>query len=191
MSNNLTPTQVGSLAAEFLSRIEGWNGFDRFRASTLLYPDCWATFTGYPVICRWNLETDGSPLFDEAVKALCLKAAVMQLTGDERLAELRVSPPVDEMVHAITAQFALCVDLQTDLGIPVVHMTDREIFGYTADCFTAQCYEAAGWGEPPVRYWLSKSVVDSRIRELEARYASIGIGPGGRQHAIEFAVADA
>lgn len=62
------------------------------------YVDCWATFTGYPTISRWDLDTDTEPLFGDAVKVLCLKPTVYELTsGDEEAAGLLVSAPVDEI----------------------------------------------------------------------------------------------
>jgi hypothetical protein len=188
---NLSAADVGRVAAAFLDRIKRWDEFPRFERSTRLYPDCWATYTGYPIIARWNLERDGGPLFEEALKALCLKAAVMHLTSDEKRAELAIPPAVDEMLHAMCAQFGLGVAIQEELGIPVVHMTDQEEFGYTTGDFTWQCYVAANWGEPPVRYWLSASVVAARLSELERLYESIGIHDNGRRHDITFTAADA
>jgi len=190
-SIDVDPAEVGRLAADFRDRIKRWDDFARFERSTKLYPDCWATYTGYPIIARWSLERDGGPLFEEALKALCLKAAVMHLTGDEKHAELAIPPAVDEMLHAMCAQFGLGVAIQEKLGIPVVHMTDQEEFGYTAGDLTWQYYVAAGWGEPPVRFWLSASVVEARLAELAKLYESIGIHDNGRRHDITFTAADA
>jgi hypothetical protein len=39
-------------------------------------PIAGATFTGYPTISHWDPDTDTEPLFHDAVKVLCLKAAV-------------------------------------------------------------------------------------------------------------------
>ncbi len=79
--------------------------FERFRLSTLAYPECWATFTGYPLVAGWDLDQDGPALFDEALRVMCLKAAVFRLTdGDEQAAELMCAPPVDEMIHALIAR---------------------------------------------------------------------------------------
>jgi hypothetical protein len=64
-----------------------------------LYPDCWATFTGYPIIARWDLARDAGPLFEEALRVLALKAAVFELSGgDGEAAELIISPPVSAAV---------------------------------------------------------------------------------------------
>ncbi len=93
--------EIGRRAAEILAAIEADPGFGRLNDSSKKYVDCWATFTGYPVIARWNLEQDKDNLFREAMRALSLKAAVFEQTGgDEEAAELLLSLPVDEMTHA-------------------------------------------------------------------------------------------
>jgi hypothetical protein len=79
---------------------------------------CWATFTGYPITANWDLETDTAPLFVEALRVPALKSAVFELTGgDEHAAELLLSAPVDEMVHAILAQYTLCRTMTGKLEI--------------------------------------------------------------------------
>lgn len=88
---------------------------------------------------------------------LALKTAVFELTcGDEEAAELEISAPVDEMVHATLAQYTLCQTMTAKLGIQFVHMTDQERFGYRVGGYADQCYTAAGWGEPNRRYWLDR-----------------------------------
>lgn len=178
---------VGTRAAAILEAIAGDRDFDRLSSSTALYADCWSTFTGYPIVCQFDLDTDTGPLFVEAMRVLALKAAVYEMTeGDEDAAELIVSPPVDEMVHAVLAQHTLCVQMQARLGIDFVHMTDKERFGWTPGDYTEQCYLAAGWGELPDRYWVDASEVDRRVGILNARYTSIGVHGGGRRVAIDF-----
>lgn len=94
-------------------RCGGCELYPRLERSARRYPDCWATFTGYPIVSHWDLDADSEPLFHDALRVLCLKAAVYELSGgDEQAAELLVSAPVDEMVHAILAQFTLMTRLQ-------------------------------------------------------------------------------
>jgi hypothetical protein len=68
---------------------------------------------------------------------LALKAAVFELTeGDEAAAELLVSAPVDEMVHAVLAQFTVMSGMQDDLKLTFPHATELERFDYTRSCLT-------------------------------------------------------
>ena len=181
------PAAVGSRAAQVLAFVQGSEEYDRLAASTRLYPDCWATFTGYPLVARFDLATDAGPLFDEALRVLALKTAVYELSGgDETAAELVIAAPVDEMVHAVLAQYTLCVRLTERLGIRFVHMTDRERFGYRLGDYTHQCYLAAGWGEPNPRYWIDADETSRRLAVLNGRYEQVGIHGGGRRHDIDF-----
>ncbi|MEV4517894.1 hypothetical protein AB0K00_54165 [Dactylosporangium sp. NPDC049525] len=142
---------------------------------------------GCPIIARFHLSQDAEPLFTEAMRVLCLKSAVYELTGeDEEAAELVVSAPVDEMVHAVLTQYTLCQAMTRRLGIRFVHMTDRERFGWRRGDYTSQCYEAAGWGEPPARYWIDADETRHRLRVLNDRYTSIGIFDDGCRHEIDF-----
>lgn len=110
MAIKTDPAVVGLRAAQILDLVRASEEYDRLVGSTMMYPDCWATFTGYPIIAQWDLAIDAEPLFQEALRVLCLKAAVYELTvGDEIAAELIVAAPVDEMVHAVLAQYTLCV----------------------------------------------------------------------------------
>lgn len=178
---------VGRRAAEILDLVAASEEYERLVESTRMYPDCWATFTGYPIIARWDLAKDAEPLFVEAIRVLCLKAAVYELTGgDEAAAELVVSAPVDEMVHATLAQYTLCVQMTRRLGITFVHMTDRERFGYHPGGYTDACYSAAGWGEPDRRYWIGAEETDRRPGILNERYASVGLHDSGRRHDLDF-----
>ena len=118
---------------------------------------------------------------------LVLKTAVFELSGgDEHLAELEISAPVDEMVHAVLAQYTLCQTMTAKLGIRFIHMTDQERFNYEADGYTDQCYRAAGWGEPNRRYWLDRAEMGRRLDILGAKYESIGIQAEGRSHGFTF-----
>jgi hypothetical protein len=178
---------VGRRAVEILNALEGDEAFERLVSSTALYASCWSTFTGYPVVCEFDLDADTAPLFTEAMRVLALKAAIYELTaGDEEAAELVVSPPVDEMVHAVLAQHTLCVQLEQRLGIGLVHMTDQERFGWQPGDYTQECYQAAGWGTPPERYWIDAAEVKRRLAILDDLYESIGVQGGGRRVAVDF-----
>ncbi|MDG4795105.1 hypothetical protein [Micromonospora sp. WMMD1082] len=178
---------VGRRAAQILDMMREHPGWERLNGSSMRYSTCWATFTGYPTVAQWSLERDAAPLLVEAVRVLALKAAVFELTGgDEEAAELLVPAPVDEMVHAVLAQFTLMSQMQADLGVIFPHATELEDFGYTSGCITDDYYTAAGWGVPPARYWLDAAEVDRRLAILNAHYGSVGIGRGGRSHDLTF-----
>jgi hypothetical protein len=181
------PATVGARAAEILDLVQGSDEYARLEESTRLYPDCWATFTGYPIVAKWDLSKDAGPLFQEALRVLALKSAVYELTGgDEEAAELVVSAPVDEMVHAVLAQYTLCQTMTQRLSIRFVHMTDRERFGWRRGDYTHECYTAAGWGEPDPQYWIDATETDRRLKILNDRYRSVGIENAGRKHDITF-----
>jgi hypothetical protein len=179
--------EVGRRAAEILTLIKGTDEFARLEKSAKDYTDCWATFTGYPLIANWNLTADTGPLFEEALRVLALKTAVFELSnGDEHAAELEISAPVDEMVHAVLAQYTLCQTMTDKLGIRFVHMTDQERFTYEAGGYTDHCYAAAGWGEQNRRYWLDRAEMGRRLDILGAKYESVGIQAEGRSHNFSF-----
>jgi hypothetical protein len=181
------PQTVGDRAAAILAAIKADDDYNRLVASTSLYASCWSTFTGYPIVASFDLDTDTAPLLEDALKVLALKSAVYELTdGDETAAELLVSAPVDEMVHAVLAQHTLIVQIEKRLGIDFVHMTDRERFGWEAGDYTERCYLAAGWGDPPARYWIPAGEAARRLRILDARYRSIGVTGGGRRVVVDF-----
>ncbi|OEJ34188.1 hypothetical protein [Streptomyces subrutilus] len=188
MSTMPTPAQAAARAKRILAAIRADPEFGAFEAATLEYSSDWQCFTGFPVIERWNLDSDKAPLFAEGLRALAVKAAVFDLTGDERLAEVPVAVPVDEMTHAMIAQPQLLARITGRIGVSVIHQTDQEHTDYTAGDFTHLAYRLA-WGEPPARYWLVKEEVDRRVQILTARYASIGMDRAGREHDIEFAAA--
>lgn len=181
------PEAVGRRADKILYMVKGSDEYARLEESTRLYPDCWATFTGYPLIAQWDLSKDAGPLFQQALRVLALKSAVFELSGgDEHAAALVVSAPVDEMVHAVLAQYTLCQTMTERLGIRFVHMTDREHFGWRRGDYTHQCYLAAGWGEPDPRYWMEADETARRLTILTDRYRSLGIHDAGRKHDITF-----
>jgi hypothetical protein len=182
-----TPAKVGHRAAEILNLIKETEEFNRLERSSQAYTDCWATFTGYPLVANWNLATDTPLLFEEAIRVLALKTAVYELSeGDEHAAELEISAPVDEMVHAVLAQYTLCQRMTERLGIQFIHMTDQERFSYEAGDYTDQCYAASGWGDQNRRYWLDRDEMGRRLDFLGAKYESIGIQAEGRSHTFDF-----
>ncbi|SFD29611.1 hypothetical protein [Micromonospora sediminimaris] len=180
-------TEVGRRAAEILDRMRAHPAYDRLHSSSMTYSTCWATFTGYPAISRWSLERDAGALLEEALRVLALKAAVFALSGgDERAAELLVPAPVDEMIHAVLAQFTLMTRMQADLAVVFPHATELEEFTYTRGCVTDAYYAAAGWGEQPLRYWLDSAEVTRRLDLLNTRYQAAGLGRDGRSHDFDF-----
>jgi hypothetical protein len=179
--------RVGERAAQIMRAMQAHPGYQRLRSSSMRYSTCWATFTGYPLVSRWNLDRDAEPLLTEALRVLALKAAVFELTeGDEQAAELLVPAPVDEMVHAVLAQFTVMSGMQEDLELTFPHATELERFDYTRGCLTDTYYAAAEWGEQPLRYWLDASEVGRRLAILNARYERAGIGADGRSHDYDF-----
>lgn len=182
-----SPAEVGARASQIMAAMTTNPAWDRLTASSMRYSSCWSTFTGYPLVSQWSLERDAAPLLTEALRVLALKAAVFELTGgDEDAAELLVPAPVDEMVHAVLAQFTVMTRLQADLGVTFPHATELERFEYTRGCITDDYYAAAGWGEQPLRYWLDATEVDRRLVILNDRYGEAGIGRDGRSHNLDF-----
>jgi hypothetical protein len=189
MTTTLDTAQAGRRAARVLAEIEEHPAYERLTGSSMRYVDCWATFTGYPVVSRWDLATDAGPLLTEALRVLALKAAVFELTGgDEQAAELLVPGPVDEMIHAVLAQFTVMTRIQTDLGLTFPHATEHESFSYSRGCLTDALYEAAGWGEQPLRYWLNAAEINQRLAILDHHYTKAGIREHGRSHDLDFDV---
>ncbi|MEU7761657.1 hypothetical protein [Micromonospora aurantiaca (nom. illeg.)] len=181
------PAEVGRRAAEILDLITQHPSSERLRSSSMKYSSCWATFTGYPAISQWSLDRDAGPLLTEAMRVLALKAAVFELSGgDEEVAELLVPAPVDEMIHAVLAQFTLMSRMQRDLGVTFPHATELEEFTYVRGCLTDAYYAAAGWGSQPLRYWLDSAEVTRRLDQLNAHYQAAGLGRDGRSHDFDF-----
>ncbi|GIG55716.1 hypothetical protein Lfu02_00880 [Longispora fulva] len=182
-------SEVGARAAAILEQATAHPAYDRLISSSMKYSTCWATFTGYPTVSNWSLDRDAGPLLVEALRVMALKAAVFELTGgDEEAAELLVPAPVDEMIHAVLAQHTVVRQLEMDLGVLFPHATELERFAYSRGGYTDDCYAAAGWGEQPLRYWLSSAEVDRRLAVLNDRYGQAGFTPGGRSHDIDFEV---
>ncbi|MDO0927295.1 hypothetical protein QQY24_18435 [Streptomyces sp. TG1A-8] len=179
---------VADAAKQILDNIKGDPEFPAFRAASLEYSEDWQCFTGFPVVERWHLETDAAPLFEEGLRALALKAAVYEATGDDQDAEIAIAVPVDEMTHAMLAQAQLVMRIAARTGAVIIHQTDQEHTDYRADGYTNACYRAA-WGEPPARYWLDHEEVKRRRGMLADLYASIGMDRSGREHSIDFAAA--
>ncbi|MEU7222301.1 hypothetical protein [Streptomyces chrestomyceticus] len=187
MNTMPSPLQVGARAREILVMLQSWPEFARLEASTLAYPDCWGTYTGYTTIQHFDLAKDAQPLWLEAQRVMAMKTAVFEITGqDERAAELIVPAPVDEMVHALLAQHTLARRFETETGLVLVHMTDRETFGWEPGDYTHQLYVAAWGAEPPERYWIPKDEAARRHRILDMLLSSIGITDLGRAHHIGF-----
>jgi hypothetical protein len=170
------PDAVGRRAAEILHAIHTDDDHTRLTASASAHATCWSAFNGYPIIDRFDSRTDTGPLLSEAFKVLALKAAVFELSdGDETAADLTIPVPVDEMTHAVLTQQPLVVQLQHRLGIVFVHMAERERFGWEPGDYTEDCYRAAGWGDPPARYWIPCDEWMRRLGILDRRYRSIGV----------------
>ncbi|WP_269859573.1 hypothetical protein [Streptomyces sp. RPT161] len=180
------PHIVAAAAETILDGIEGDHEFPAFKTATLEYSGDRQCFTGFPVVSRWHLENDAPALFEEALRALALKAAVHALTADERAAEIAIAVPVDEMTHAMLAQAQLLNRIAEARGISIIHQTDQENTDYRAGGYTHECYCLA-WGEPPERFWLDHEEVERRRDMLARMYASIGLDRSGREHQIDFA----
>lgn len=182
------PETVAVRAVEILRDFRGDPEFDAFAAAALAYDSAWTCFTGFPTISEWSLDDDKRPLLDEGLRALALKAAVYEATGDENLSEIPVSIPVDETMHAMIAQPQLLARIAERVGITVIHQTDQEDHAYTTGDFTHQAYVLA-WGEPPTRYWLDHVEVQRRLAILEEKYLAAGFRRSGKEHSIDFAAA--
>ncbi|MFJ3673658.1 hypothetical protein ACIPSE_45175 [Streptomyces sp. NPDC090106] len=179
------PAVVADTARSILDKIRNSSEFHAFRAASLEYSEDWQCFTGFPVVQQWHLETDAPQLFEEGLRALALKAAVHQITGDDQLSEIPIAVPVDEMTHAMLAQAQLVARMAASLDVSVIHQTDQEHTDYRSDSYTHTCYSLA-WGEPPARYWLDHEEVVRRRRVLGALYESIGMERSGREHRLTF-----
>jgi hypothetical protein len=188
LSSTLDKRVIGERARAVLHAIKESDYYRRLLTSSMLYETCWATFTGYPLIPRWDQRRDAEPLFREALRVLAMKVAVYELSGgDEHAAELVISAPVDEMVHAVLAQYTLCGTIERALNIRFVHMTDQERFGYNPGNWAHELYVATYGEEPPPRYWIGKDETDRRLAILNQLYESIGVHKLGQRHTIDFA----
>ncbi|MEW2519625.1 hypothetical protein [Actinacidiphila alni] len=176
---------VAARAKEILEGFEADREFAAFVAATLKYDSDWTCFTGTPIVSRYNQDTDKSPLLTEALRALCLKAAVYEMTGDERAAEIPVAVPVDEMTHAMIAQPQLLARIAERIGVQVIHQTDQEHTDWRAGDYTYQAY-ALAWGVPPERYWIDHEEAQRRLAILNERYEAAGFLNMGLAHVIDF-----
>ncbi|MFD4577961.1 hypothetical protein ACFWNK_25005 [Streptomyces sp. NPDC058417] len=172
-------------ARAVLAAVEADPEFAAFKAASLRYDEDWTCFSGGPVISEYDQEADADPLFTEGLRALCLKAAVFEATGDERAAEIPVAVPVDEMTHAMIAQPQVLARITARVGVQVIHQTDQERTDWTRDDYTHQAYRAA-WGEPPPRYWITYEEVTRRLGILREKYEAAGFRRMGLAHGITF-----
>lgn len=178
------PERVAERAREIVRIIETDPEFARLRTACAKYDEDWQSFTGYALVDGFDVETDTVPLLPEALRAMAIKSAVYEMTdGDEQAAEIPVSVPVDEMIHALAAQFTVLSRVQERTGIKFVHATDREqIGGWDHGDYTHQVYRAA-WGPLNERFWIGKEETVKRKAVVVAKYEALGIFEGGRRFA--------
>lgn len=177
--------RVADRGREILTAFEADQEFPAFKAASLKYDSDWECFTGSVVVAEYDQETDKHGLFAEGLRALCLKAAVFEMTGDERTAEIPISVPVDEMTHAMIAQPQLLARIAGRIGVQIIHQTDQEHTDYRIGNYTHKAYRAA-WGEPDPRLWLDADTVAARLQWLDQRYTSIGFRKRGQAHSFSF-----
>jgi hypothetical protein len=177
---------VAELAAAVLLAVEADPEFAAFRAASLTYDADWTCYSGTPIISCYNQATDAAPLFAEGLRALCLKAAVFEMTGDENTAEIPIPIPVDEMTHAMIAQPQLLARISARVGSHIIHQTDQEHTDWRTGDYTHRAYVAAGWGEPPARYWIDHPEAERRLSILREKYEAAGFLNMGQAHVIEF-----
>ncbi|MEU7105026.1 hypothetical protein ACFQ2B_18665 [Streptomyces stramineus] len=184
------PEKVATRAREILSAIEADPEFERLRTGCAKYDKDWQSFTGYALVDGFDVDKDTGPLFPEALRAMAIKSAVFEMTdGDESAAEVPVPVPVDEMIHALAAQFTVLSRVQQRTGVTFVHATDREeIGGWDHGDYTHQVYRAA-WGPVNERFWLGRQETADRRAAVIAKYQPLGIFEGGRRFAPGFATA--
>ncbi|MGA5598485.1 hypothetical protein ACPCSE_30045 [Streptomyces cellulosae] len=152
------------------------------------YSSDWSDDYGQFLIPGYTVEKDAPPLIDDALKAMAVKTAVYELTGDEVAAELPVSVPVDVAIHALTAQFTALSRVQQRTGHPFVHSTVNE---HVVDTpwrlgdYTHQAMREA-FGPLDERYWIDADEAERRRKVLDGKYASIGITDRGMTSSIFF-----
>jgi hypothetical protein len=181
--------QVAERAREILAAVEADQEFPAFKAASLKYDSAWQCFTGSVVVAEYDQEKDKHGLFAEGLRALCLKAAVFEMTGDERTAEIPIAVPVDEMTHAMIAQPQLLARITARVGVQIIHQTDQEHTDWRPDDYTHQAYRAA-WGEPDARLWLDSDTVQSRLSWLDQKYTAMGFRKQGQAHSFTFSDAE-
>lgn len=180
------PEQVAGRANEILAAIKADEEFPAFVTATLQYSSDWTCFSGTPIISKYNQGEDKGPLLEEGLRALALKAAVYEMTGDENVAEVPIAIPVDEMTHAMIAQPQLLERITKRIGVQVIHQTDQEHVDWRQEDYTHQAYRAA-WGEPPERYWVDHEEAQRRLAILSQKYEAAGFVNMGLAHIIDFA----
>ncbi|WKK23914.1 hypothetical protein QZH56_35385 [Streptomyces olivoreticuli] len=179
---------VAETARDALTGIEADAEYEHLKTAVLASTQ--VSFTGFPLIDQWEADRDSEPLFTEALCAIALRAAVLVLTVDDRAVFLPVPAPVDAMVHVVLAQGSLAWRVAEYNVLSLVHRSDQENSAYSKGCYTHDCYRQA-WGEPPGRYWIGQQEADRRTAVLAALYESIGMGPDGRRHHIDFSTSPA
>jgi hypothetical protein len=179
---------VATRAADILDDLKADEEFPDFVAATLQYDKDWTCFSGTPIISLYNQDTDKTPLLQEGLRALAIKAAVYEMTADENLAEVPIAIPVDEMTHAMIAQPQLLARITERIGVQVIHQTDQEHTDWRTGDYTHQVYQAA-WGEPPKRYWVDHEEAMRRQGILNEKYKAAGFLNMGLSHVIDFAAA--
>lgn len=191
MSASVLPSveKVAERAREIHTAIEADHEFPAFKAASLKYDADWQCFTGSVVVSEYDQEKDKHGLFAEGLKALCLKAAVYEMTGDENTAEIPIAVPVDEMTHAMIAQPQLLARITARVGVSVIHQTDQEHTDWREGDYTHKAYGAA-WGEPDRRLWLPAEEVTRRLAWLDQKYAAMGFRKQGQAHSFTFSAAE-
>ncbi len=184
------PAITAARAKEILSAITADPEFPAFKAASLKYDKDWTCFTGAVVIAEYDQDKDKEGMFTEALRALCLKAAVFEVTQDECAAEIPVAVPVDEMTHAMIAQPQLLARITARIGAQIIHQTDQEHTDWHTGDYTHEAYRAA-WGEPNARYWLDHDEVARRRAFLSDLYADMGFRNDGQAHSFTFEPATA
>lgn len=186
------PEKVAVRAHEILNVWKADPEFDRLRTGCAMYSKDWSDHYGYPIVDDYDAIADAPALFVETTRAMALKSAVYEATGDERTSELPVSVPVDTMSYALCAQFSLLSRMQERTGIKFVHMTDMEEGEaggtWDHDDYTAQAYRLA-FGPMNERFWIGVAETERRRQVLDKVYAGIGVTERGKKIAIDFGAA--
>ncbi|MEU9398613.1 hypothetical protein [Streptomyces sp. NPDC048242] len=181
--------RVAERAREILAAVGTDPEFAAFKAASLKYDSDWQCFTGSVVVAEYDQEKDKHALFTEGLKALCLKAAVYEMTGDEHAAEIPIAVPVDEMTHAMIAQPQLLARITARVGVAIIHQTDQEHTDWRPGDYTDQVYRAA-WGERDSRLWLDAEEVTRRLDWLDRKYIAMGFRKQGQAHSFTFSTAE-
>ncbi|MEE1930892.1 hypothetical protein V1J52_22365 [Streptomyces sp. TRM 70351] len=185
MSTLPSVESVAERAREILTAAETDPEFAAFNSASLQYSEGWTCSSGGPVISEYDQATDAAPLFTEGLRALCLKAAVYEATGNERAAEIPVAVPVDEMTHAMIAQPQILARITARVGAQIIHQTDQEHTDWTQNDYTHRGVPSR-MGRPPARYWITHEEVTRRLGILRAKYEAAGFRRMGLAHSITF-----